>query len=252
MGLGPAWLPHWSASPPGNRLFASFSCHCAADKHCPGFNRTVSSSAPSAAPSMGRHRAIVITRDTPRPPSSSGTGKQCQLLQHAQPHPPNLSLECFWELGLLQNSSQTVPFQMDRHTAFLVLLPCLQQGCPAAGTLQCPHGWHASAIHLMAAGGSWLRHSLVPPVMVAVVPHDVLHRCQDVVKGLEQGEEGESGGEAAGAPGVLRLCIALAQPRRCGEPGSFQHQHLRAHAAPHSAWACGGRCASPSATSPGV
>lgn len=30
-----------------------------------------------------------------------------------------------------------------------------------------------------------LRHSLVPPVVVAMVPHDVLHRCQDVVKGLK-------------------------------------------------------------------
>lgn len=56
-------------------------------------------------------------------------------------------------------------------------------------------------IHLMAGRGSWLRHSLVPPVMVAMVPHDVLHRCQDVVKGLERGEEGESGGKAVGAPG---------------------------------------------------
>lgn len=52
--------------------------------------------------------------------------------------------------------------------------------------------WLALVSHSPAVSrGSCLRHSLVPPVVVAVVPHDVLHCCQDVVKGLGRGEEGE-------------------------------------------------------------
>lgn len=143
-GLGLVWLPCWSASPPGNRFFTSFSCHSAADKHCLDFNRAVPSSALSAAPSVGRHRAITTTMDTPWPSSHSGMGKQCQLSQHSQLHPPNLSLGCFGTSVCCTTAARwSLSRWTDGHTAFLALLPCLQQGCPPAGTLQCPHGWHA-------------------------------------------------------------------------------------------------------------
>lgn len=179
VGLGP---PCWSTSPAGNRLFASFSCHHAADKHCPGRNRAVPSSVPSAAPSMRRQSAIATNMDTP----SSDLGKQCQL--HSIPS--HTSLSSLWDAFVILVCCTTaarwyLSRLMDRHAGFLVLLPCPQQGCPPVRTLRCPCGWHVSPMHPAVSRGSCLRHSLVPPVVVAVVPYDVLHRCQDVVKGLE-------------------------------------------------------------------
>lgn len=137
VGLGP---PCGSTSPAGNRLFASFSCRCAADKHCPGRNRAVPSSVPRAVPSMRGQRAIATNMDTP----SSDLGKQCQL--HSIPNLTSL-WDAFVILVCIQRYLSRL---MDRHTDFLVPLLCPQLGCPSVRTLKMSL-WLACSSHSLTA-----------------------------------------------------------------------------------------------------